>query len=159
MLSESLKYSLVRFPVAFTAHQHPNLPRAALYHPSTRLEFQSAFMLGVKESRRVTRSKYVFQVLTKKIVAFFRVWNAGWSWCIWHLTLRICTALQSLVYSCNTVRKKRGQTCFGQHVSRPSPPMGLFRCRYSLNGRFCCKTQLIWQLRGPSWVCSTCENV
>ena len=33
MLSESLKYSLVRFPVAFTAHQHPNLPGAALYHP------------------------------------------------------------------------------------------------------------------------------
>ena len=50
------------------------------------------FMPGVEESRRVVRSKYVFQVLTANFVAFFRVWNSGWSWCIWHLTLRICTA-------------------------------------------------------------------
>ena len=27
--------------------------------------------------------------------------------------------------------KKWRQTCFGQHFSRPSLPMGLFRCRYS----------------------------
>ena len=27
--------------------------------------------------------------------------------------------------------KRWGQACFGQHFSRPSLPMGLFRCRYS----------------------------
>ena len=36
---------------------------------------------------------------------------------------------------------------------------GPFQVQVFLNGCFRCKMRLIWQLRGPSWVCIACENV
>ena len=148
MLSESLKYSLVRFPVAFTAHQHPNLPGAALYHPfgiSIRVyarcqgivqsyEKQICFPGSHQKNRCLRFSQWKMQLDPDA----FDIWCS--EYVLW---------LQSLFYFCNTERKKVRTSMFWSTLLTTLTSNGPFQVQVFLNGCFRYKIRLIWQLRGP----------
>ena len=125
-----LSGSWVRFPVAFTAHQHPNLPRAALYHSFGISIRVYARCQGIEESYE----KQICFPRSHQKFCFLRFSSERCRLILMHLTFNAqnmhCGFSLSSIFAIRRGKKWR-QTCFGQHFSRPSLPMGFFRCRYS----------------------------